>query len=124
MPIYFGLYISCNEAYYIFGLDIKTQININKVKYNLPNKYHYEFYLITELNNYFSTYFLKIRIFIVDKSKYIIGYELKEFSDFSNKLISFSEILIELSYAKIKFQEEMQILNANCKNITLKIIEK
>ena len=123
--LFFGIPVTLEEAYRIFGVDIemiKEEI-VLKHKCNL-GMYHT---IQAHLNDYMYAYLgkkaVKLNVISTDKGQYVIGYRIEEdilpWNRFKN-VDDFIALLIDL---KELFYEEMGECNADLSVVTLEIME-
>jgi hypothetical protein len=124
MPVYFGFPINYEEAFRILNLDLElaTQNILDKNK-NLQKDNIWSGYYYVQLEQYFKNKPIKLNIFPTDKGQFIIGYEIKEAEDVWNKFINMDEFMVLLFQLKKKFQEEMELLNADWASVKLEYME-
>jgi hypothetical protein len=123
MPVYFGLPVTCQEAYRIFGIDLEMVKRDLIERKNINQRFMNVWYFADELNKHFEQCDKKIRLFSTDKGQFVLGYEIAEVSDVWNKFINMDELVILLAKLKSQFGEEMLDLKADLKKVTLEYME-
>jgi hypothetical protein len=108
MPLYFGLPLTCEESFRLFNLNFEeTKQNIMK-KNNLTENNYMDCYFIDYLNKFFIDLEMKMRVFYTDKGQCIIGYEIKEVSNFSKKFLNVDQLMVLLGELKELFTVETE----------------
>jgi hypothetical protein len=124
MPLYFGLPVTCKEAYRLFDENY-NQIElgiIEKHRLFYENPFTYPF-MIEDLNKFFKRQGLQIRIYGTDKGQCIIGYIIKEPSDVSNAFINVDNFITKLTDLKTRFALETAEYSLNFQTVTLERME-
>jgi hypothetical protein len=123
MPLYFGLPLAFEEAFRLFSLDLEeTKQNIIK-KYNLNVNSYMDCYFMDYLNKFFIDLEMKIRVFYTDKGQLIIGYEIKEVSNFNKEFLNVDQLIGLLGELKELFTEETKKYWGNFEEVLLEHME-
>lgn len=122
MPVYFGIPVSCKEAFRIFGLDIESVKN-RLIERGIKKSWISDCYFIEDLNKHLETYPVKIQVYSTDKGQNIIGYEVEEPSNVWSKFINVDDFVTLLIQLKVKFSEEMATIGADLSEVTLEYME-
>jgi len=121
--LYFGIPVTCKEAFRIFDLDIeKTKIDLIE-KYNLNSSSYMDFYFVDYLNIFFENEKMSIKIFYLDKGQCIFGYEMRDVDNFEKKFIDVDQFLIKLTKLKTLFNLDTIKFNKNFSSIELEHME-
>ena len=112
MTVFFGFPVNILEAFRIFNLELDEINSINDIIKSIKSL---EDYLLSNNSD--------IKIYETTKGLYIIGYEIKEVSNVWSKFIDTDELIFLLLKLKKKFVKDMDKLNANWNEITLKYME-
>jgi len=124
MPVYFGLPVTCREAYRLFDENYnQTELGIIE-KYRLFRENPFtDPYMIEELNKFFTRRGLKMRIYSTDKGQCIVGYIIDEASDVSYTFIDVDNFITKLTNLKTKFALEAAQYSSNFQHVTLERME-
>jgi hypothetical protein len=124
--LFFGIPVTLDEAYRIFGINIenvKKEI-ILKYKYNNPGVYYV---IQAHLDKYIYTYLqekaVKLNVISTDKGQYVIGYRIEEDISPWNRFKNVDDFITLLVDLKKLFYEEMGKCNADLSVVTLEIME-
>ena len=123
--LFFGIPVTLEEAYRIFGIDIERikQEIVLKHKCNL-GMYHT---IQAHLNDYMYTYLgkkaIKLNVISTDKGQYVIGYRIEEDISPWNRFKNVDDFIALLIDLKTLFYEEMWKCNADLSVVTLEIME-
>ena len=120
MPLYFGLPVTCEEAFRLFGL------NYEEAKCEFMNKYksnRNDCHFVDRLNRFFEAKEMVMRVFYTDKGQTIIGYEMKEVSIFQSKYTDVGKFMTILTHLKSLFSKETDTWRANFVVVTLEHME-
>jgi hypothetical protein len=123
MPVYFGIPLTCNEAFRIFGLDFEIIKQQLMVKNNWKREFIHDYYFRDGINDYFIKMSKKIRLYSTDKGQCIVGYIIEEPSDVWEKFINVDEFMTLLIKLKSQFAEEILDLKADLSEVTLEYME-
>jgi hypothetical protein len=123
--LFFGIPVTLEEAYRIFGVDIENvkQEIVLKYKCNL-GMYHT---MQAHLNDYMYTYLgkkaVKLNVISTDKGQHVIGYKIEEDISPWNRFKNVDDFIVLLVDLKKLFYEEMGECNADFSVVTLEIME-
>jgi len=123
MPLYFGLPVTFQEAFRLFGLDIEEAKCEIMEKYKMNRTVFMDCHFLDRLNRFFESKEMVMRVFYTDKGQAIIGYEIKEISVFQNKFTNVSKFMTILTTLKTRFSEETDAWRANFAEVTLEHME-
>jgi hypothetical protein len=124
MPVYFGLPVTCKEAYRLFGQNYyQTELGIiEKRRLFRENPFTYPF-MIEDLNKFFKRQGLQMRIYGTDKGQCIVGYIIDEPSDVSNAFIDVDKFITKITDLKTRFSLETSNYSLNFRQVTLERME-
>ena len=111
MSLYFGIPVTCKEAYRLFNLDYK-ETNCS-----------YDYEQIDKINIFFTNEKMNMRLFCTDKGQCIIGYKIKEVRIFEIKFINVDQFIIKLTNLKTLFAIETKKYNNNFEKVELEHME-
>ena len=125
MPLYFGLPVTCQEAFRLFGLDFERVKCDIMQKHSLTENMYGDCYFVDHANNFFKSKNLKMRVFYTDKGQCIVGYKIENTSVFERKFVKASDFVNMLEKLGFRFRYEITIINCeeNFNKITLEHIE-
>lgn len=125
MPLYFGLPVTCQEAFRLFGLDFERVKCDIMQKHSLTENMYVDCYFVDHANNFFKSKNLKMRVFYTDKGQCIVGYKIENTSVFERKFVKASDFVNMLEKLDFRFRYEITIINCeeNFNKITLEHIE-
>jgi hypothetical protein len=124
MPVYFGLPVTCKEAYRLFGQNYnQTELGIIEKHRMFRENPYTDPFMIEHLNKFFQSIKLLIRIFYTDKGQCIIGYIIDEPSDVSNKFVDVDKFITILTDLKARFAVETSGYSWYFNRVTLERME-
>jgi len=144
MPLYFGLPVTCEEAYRIFGLEIGDvssesldclcidRIDLENLKQELAKKKIYmtrdngwplERVFAGDLNEHFIKHAKNIHLFDTCDGQFVLGYKIQEATD-CNGFIDVDHFTILLAKLKSQFGEEMSDMKADLSEVEIKYIQR
>lgn len=123
--LFFGIPVTLEEAYRIFGVDIKNVKEEIVLKHKCDlGMYHT---IQSHLNDYMYTYLgkkaIKLNVISTDKGQHVIGYRIEEDISPWNRFKNVDDFIALLVDLKKLFYEEMGKCNANLSVVTLEIME-
>jgi hypothetical protein len=123
MPLYFGLPLTCQEAFRLFDLDFE-QVKFDIIeKHKLRENMYMDCYFVDHLNCFFKREALTMKTFYTDKGQCIIGYELARLSGFQRNLINVSDFITLLETFKSSFAREIEKYKENFREVALEHME-
>lgn len=123
--LFFGIPVTLEEAYRIFGVDIENVKQEIVLKYNCDlQKHHLMYaYLCEYMFFYLGKKKVRMNVLPTDKGQHVIGYKIEEdispWNRFKN-VDDFIELLLDL---KELFYEEIVECNADLSVVTLETME-
>ena len=123
MPLYFGLPLTCKEAFRLFDLDFE------RVKFDIMEKHKFrenmymDCYFVDYLNCFLKREALTMNTFYTDKGQCIIGYELDYVSGLQRKFINVSNFITLLETFKTSFEREIEKYKENFREVVLEHME-
>lgn len=123
--LFFGIPVTLEEAYRIFGVDIEnvTEEIVLLHKCDL-GMYHA---IQAHLNDYMCTYLgkkaVKLKVISTDKGQHVIGYKIEEDISPWNRFKNVDDFIALLKDLKELFYEETGKCNADLSVVTLEIME-
>lgn len=123
--LFFGIPVTLEEAYRIFGVDIKNVKEEIVLKHKCDlGMYHM---IQAHLNDYMHTYLgkkaIKLNVISTDKGQHVIGYKIEEDISPWNRFKNVDDFIALLVDLKKLFYEEMGKCNADLSVVTLEIME-
>lgn len=123
MPVYFGLPVTCREAFRLFDLhfeQVKFDImEKNKLKENM----YMDCYFVDYLNCLFKGEKMTMKTHYTDKGQCIIGYELANISGFQRKFVNVSDFITILESFRTTFTREIEKYKENFREVVLEHME-
>jgi hypothetical protein len=125
MPLYFGLPVTCQEAFRLFGLDFEQAKCEIMEKYKLRENNYMDCHFVDYANNFFKEKNMKMRVFYTDKGQCIVGYKIENTSVFERKFVKASDFMNILEKLTTEFWCEIQLTHCeeNFNKITLEHME-
>ena len=123
MPLYFGLPVTCREAFRLFDLDFDEIVSDIMKTHKLTINMHMDCYFVGRLNKFFKEKGMRMKTFYTDKGQCIIGYEIVEVSNFQKKFIDVDQFIIQLTNLKTEFSMETKIFERNFRHVILEHME-
>lgn len=123
MPNYFGIPVTCQEAFRLFDLDFKEVKSTIMQKNKLTEHMYMDCYFVDYANTFFTRENLDMRLFYMDKGQCIVGYEIKEVGIFEAKFVRVSEFITLLSQLTAAFSRETKDYKENFREVTLEHME-
>jgi hypothetical protein len=125
MPLYFGLPVTYQEAFRLFGLDFEQAKCEIMEKYKLRENNYMECHFVDYANNFFKEKNMEIRAFYTDKGQCIVGYKIENTSVFERKFVKASDFMNILEKLTTEFWCEIQLTHCeeNFNKITLEHME-
>jgi hypothetical protein len=123
--LFFGIPVTLEEAYRIFGVDIENvkQEIVLKHKCDLGMYHTIQAYLNDYMYIYLGKKAIKLNVISTDKGQHIIGYKIEEDISPWNRFKNVDDFIVLLNDLKELFYEEMRKCNADLSVVTLEIME-
>jgi len=123
MPIYFGIPVTCEEAFRLFDLDFQEVKCAIMQKHNMKNNMYMDCHFVDYMNNFFINKNFDMRLFYTDKGQCIVGYKMKEVSIFEAKFVKVSDFITLVTSLTASFARETNDYNENFREVTLEHME-
>jgi len=127
--LFFGIPVTLEEAYRIFGVDIENATEEIVLRHKCLGMHHA---IQAHLNDYMCTYLgkkaVKLKVISTDKGQHVIGFKIEEdISPWKRFIIrspkNVDDFIALLKDLKELFYEEMGKCNADLSVVTLEIME-
>jgi hypothetical protein len=122
MPLYFGLPVTCQEAFRLFSLDFEQAKFEITQKHKLTENMYMDCHFVDYLNNFFKEKNMEMRVFYTDKGQCIVGYKIEKTSVFEKKFVKVFEFKNILEKLASRFWYEITIINCE-KNFNKIVLE-
>lgn len=124
--LFFGIPVTLEEAYRIFGVEIENvkQEIVLKHKCDIQKHHHLIYaYLCEYMFMYLGKKKVRINVLPTDKGQHVIGYKIEEDISPWNRFKNVDDFIVFLDDLKTLFYEEMGKCNADLSVVTLEIME-
>jgi hypothetical protein len=123
MPVYFGLPVTCQEAFRLFSLDFEQVKCDIMQKHRLSENMYMDCYFADYLNNFFRNKKLTLRINYLDKGQCILGYHMIQVCNFQKNFVNVDLFIIQLTNMKTLFAMETEQYRENFREVVLEYME-
>jgi hypothetical protein len=123
MPIYFGIPVTCQEAFRLFDLDFQEVKCAIMQKNKLAEHMYMDCHFVDYMNAFFKRQTLDMRLFYTDKGQCIVGYKIKEAGIFEAKFVKVSDFITLLAGLTSSFARETNDYKENFREVTLEHME-